>query len=51
MASNVEGTRNLLAAARSAGTGRVVYTSSVAAIGVRHGAPADETYQVPPDAT
>ncbi len=48
MASNVGGTRNLLATARRAGTGRVVYTSSVAAIGVRHGGLADETYQCPP---
>jgi len=47
--SNVDGTRNVLAAARTAGVPRTVYTSSVAAIGVRHGAPADETYQSPPD--
>ncbi|GAC1307428.1 MAG: NAD-dependent epimerase/dehydratase family protein [Vulcanimicrobiaceae bacterium] len=47
--SNVDGTRNLLAASRRAGAGRVVYTSSVAAIGVRHGAPADETFQSPPE--
>ncbi len=50
MRSNVEGTRNVLAAARAAGAGRTVYTSSVAAIGVRHGAPADETFQSPPSA-
>ncbi|WP_317994849.1 hopanoid-associated sugar epimerase [Vulcanimicrobium alpinum] len=50
MHANVEGTRSVLAAARSAGAGRVVYTSSVAAIGVRAGAPADETYQSPPAA-
>jgi dihydroflavonol-4-reductase len=48
MRSNVEGTRNVLAAARAAGAGRTVYTSSVAAIGVKHGAPADETFQSPP---
>jgi len=48
-ASNVAGTRNLLAAAKRAGTGRVVYTSSVAAIGVRHGGIADETHQSAPD--
>ncbi len=48
-ASNVAGTRNLLAAAKHAGTGRVVYTSSVAAIGVRHGGIADETHQSAPD--
>ena len=45
--SNVEGTRNVLAAARDAGAGRVVYTSSVAAIGVKHGGVADEAYQSP----
>lgn len=50
MRSNVIGTRTLLAAARRAGTGRVVYTSSVAAIGVRHGASADETFQSTPEA-
>ncbi len=48
MASNVGGTRNVLAAARRAGTGRVVYTSSVAAIGVKHGGAADESYQSEP---
>jgi dihydroflavonol-4-reductase len=47
--SNVEGTRNVLAAARDAGVGRTVYTSSVAAIGVRHGAVADETHQSAPE--
>ncbi len=49
MRSNVEGTRNVLAAARAAGVGRTVYTSSVAAIGVKHGGIADETYQSPPE--
>ncbi|WP_017328051.1 hopanoid-associated sugar epimerase [Synechococcus sp. PCC 7336] len=45
---NVLGTRNVLAAARTAGVERVVYTSSVAAIGVKpHGAVADETHQSP----
>jgi dihydroflavonol-4-reductase len=48
--SNVEGTRNVLAAARAAGVGRTVYTSSVAAIGVKAGGVADETYQSPPEA-
>lgn len=44
--SNVLGTRNIFAAARKAQIPRVVYTSSVAAIGVKaHGEPADETYQ------
>jgi dihydroflavonol-4-reductase len=48
--ANVEGTRNVLAAARAAGVPRTVHTSSVAAIGVRgDGRPADETYQSPPE--
>jgi dihydroflavonol-4-reductase len=34
--SNVEGTRNLLAAARDAGVERVIYTSTVGCIGVPH---------------
>ncbi|MEL7084285.1 MAG: hopanoid-associated sugar epimerase [Cyanobacteria bacterium P01_A01_bin.3] len=43
---NVFGTRNVLKAAREADVERTVYTSSVAAIGVKpHGAVADETYQ------
>ncbi len=47
---NVLGTRNILLAAREAGVDRVVYTSSVAAIGVpRDGTIADETYQSAPD--
>jgi dihydroflavonol-4-reductase len=46
---NVLGTRNVLAAARQAGVGRTVYTSSVAAIGVQaSGLPATEAYQSPP---
>lgn len=45
--SNVEGTRNLLQAARDAGIERTIYTSSVAAIGVKAGDSADETYQSP----
>ena len=46
--SNVLGTRQILASARQAGIERTVYTSSVAAIGVRaDGQPADETYQSP----
>ncbi|HEY0393136.1 MAG TPA: hopanoid-associated sugar epimerase [Candidatus Elarobacter sp.] len=50
MRANVEGARAVLAAARAAGVGRVVHTSSVAAIGVRDdGVPADETYQSPPE--
>lgn len=48
--SNVLGTRNILACAQKAGIERTVYTSSVAAIGVRgDGEPADETYQSPVD--
>jgi dihydroflavonol-4-reductase len=41
--SNVEGTRNLLRAASEAGAKRVVYTSSVGALGLNpDGSPADE---------
>jgi dihydroflavonol-4-reductase len=41
--TNVEGTRNILNAARTAGVGRIVYTSSVATIGIpQNGAPGDE---------
>jgi dihydroflavonol-4-reductase len=48
--ANVAGTRSALAAARAAGIPRTVYTSSVAAIGVRpDGLPADESYQSPPE--
>ena len=50
MRSNVEGTRALLGAARRANAGRIVYTSSVAAIGVKHGGVADETHQSAPEA-
>ena len=46
---NVEGTRNILASARQAGIERIVYTSSVAAIGVKEGGIADENYQSPID--
>ena len=46
--NNVEGTRNILAAAEKAGLERTVYTSSVAAIGVgKLGQVVDETYQSP----
>ncbi|MDP5017880.1 MAG: NAD-dependent epimerase/dehydratase family protein, partial [Dolichospermum sp.] len=45
---NVEGTRNILAAAEKAGIARTVYTSSVAAIGVgKSGEIVDETHQSP----
>lgn len=48
--SNVLGTRNILKAAQMAGVERVVYTSSVAAIGVDpSGKPGTETYQSPPE--
>lgn len=46
---NVEGTRNLLEAALKAGVERVVYTSSIAALGRRSdGKPADEETSVDP---
>jgi dihydroflavonol-4-reductase len=49
-ASNVEGTRNILDAAFHAGVERVVYTSSVGALGLRKdGEPADETVPVSVD--
>ncbi len=41
---NVGGTERVLAAAQAARVSRIVYTSSVSAIGVRHGALADETF-------
>ncbi len=44
--SNVEGTRNLLAAARRAGVERVVYTSTVGCIGIPQGAIGDESAPV-----
>jgi dihydroflavonol-4-reductase len=40
--SNVDGTRNLLAAAKKAGVDRVVYTSTVGCIGIPHGGIGDE---------
>ncbi|MGL5834598.1 MAG: hopanoid-associated sugar epimerase [Waterburya sp.] len=45
--SNILGTRNILKCARQAGIERTVYTSSVAAIGVKQDGVADETYQSP----
>jgi dihydroflavonol-4-reductase len=43
-AANVDGTRNVMREAIRAGAERVVYTSSVATLGLRHdGAPADES--------
>jgi dihydroflavonol-4-reductase len=45
--TNVEGTRNLLSAARHAGVRRIVYTSSVATVGIpADGSPGDETTPV-----
>jgi len=44
--SNVDGTRNLLSAARRAGVERVVYTSTVGCIGVPEGGVGDETMPV-----
>jgi dihydroflavonol-4-reductase len=41
-AANVDGTRALMQAALAADVGRIVYTSSVATLGIRKGAPADE---------
>ena len=45
--NNVLGTSNILTCARQAGIQRTVYTSSVAAIGVKQKDIADETYQSP----
>ena len=44
--SNVDGTRNLLGAARHAGVERVVYTSTVGCIGIPHDGPGDENTPV-----
>ena len=41
--SNVEGTRNMLCAAKAAGVGRFVYTSTVGCIGIPSGGIGDET--------
>jgi dihydroflavonol-4-reductase len=45
-AINVEGTRSLMLAALEAGVERIVYTSSVAALGLRKDGPADEQTEV-----
>src|SRR5215471_6171773 len=44
--SNVDGTRNLLQAAKHAGVERVVYTSTVGCIGIPHGGIGDEAQPV-----
>jgi dihydroflavonol-4-reductase len=44
--SNVEGTRNLLAAARAAGVEKVVYTSTVGCIGIPKDQPGSEDLEV-----
>jgi dihydroflavonol-4-reductase len=44
--SNVDGTRNLLEAARKSGVERVVYTSTVGCVGIPHGGIGDETTPV-----
>ena len=44
--SNVDGTRNLLSAARAAGVERIVYTSTVGCIGMRDETLGDETSPV-----
>ena len=44
--SNVQGTRNLLSAARKAGVHRVVYTSTVGCIGVPSGGVGNENFPV-----
>jgi dihydroflavonol-4-reductase len=50
MRANVDGTRALLLAAKAAGVERVVYCSSVAALGLMHdGSPADEATPVVED--
>lgn len=49
---NVEGTRNILAAARAAGVKRVVFTSSASAIGIRPGtelADENDAFNLPPE--
>jgi nucleoside-diphosphate-sugar epimerase len=46
--TNVEGTANVLAAARAAGVERFVYVSSVAVYGLNHAALVDETMPTPP---
>src|SRR3984893_8322672 len=49
-ATNVEGTRNVIAVAREAGVSRIVHTSTVGALGIPHGAPGREDTPVTVDA-
>ncbi len=49
-AINVEGTRNVIAAAREAGVARIVHTSTVGALGIPHGASGREDSPVTVDA-
>jgi dihydroflavonol-4-reductase len=49
-AINVEGTRNVISAARDAGVSRIVHTSTVGALGIPHGAPGREDTPVTVDA-
>ncbi len=49
-AINVEGTRNVIAAARAAGVSRIVHTSTVGALGIPHGASGREDTPVTVDA-
>ncbi len=49
-AINVEGTRNVIAAAREAGVARIVHTSTVGALGIPHGASGREDTPVTVDA-
>jgi dihydroflavonol-4-reductase len=46
-ATNVDGTRHVLAAAAAANVGKVVYVSTVGAFGNTHGEIVDETYRHP----
>jgi dihydroflavonol-4-reductase len=48
--TNVEGTRNVMAAALQAGVERIIYTSSVATLELRRDAPADESRPLAPAA-
>jgi dihydroflavonol-4-reductase len=50
LATNVEGTRNVMRAAIAAGIRRIVYTSSVAALGIPEGRPGDEDTPVSEEA-